>query len=41
MKFIIILKIILYNSNFVKIIIVGPKSKIDTQNEMFHAFEQL
>jgi len=31
-KFIIILKIILHNISFVKIFVVGSKTKIDTQN---------
>jgi hypothetical protein len=38
MTFIIILKIILHNINFVKIVVVGPKTKIDTRNQMYHAF---
>ncbi len=32
MKFIIILNIILHSINFVKVIIIGPKPKIHTQN---------
>ncbi len=32
MKFIIILKLILHNINFVKELLQGPKTKIDTQN---------
>jgi hypothetical protein len=41
MNFIIILKIILHNIDFVKIIIGGPKTKIYTQNKTYHAFRTI
>jgi hypothetical protein len=31
----------LHNISFVKIIVVGPKNQINTQNKMYHAFERI